>query len=200
CAAVCAGEPIGVFLSAEEQEQQSVEPNKLVPEPGRQRGHCVCHHGAGAPDAVSPIRAGHARFSVAGELPGSHGKIDSLLCVARFHSGRRRSAGQRAPRAIDTKTGGLAGISRLFLAARLRLHDWRAPGFLYSQIPVRRPGRSSLASLLSAQGLPRRKQKVRTKCCYLPRRFRRCVARPTTARITEIASSVTSESAVANRY
>ena len=58
CLHVRSGEPARVFLFAEEQEQQRIEPDQPLPQLGRQLRDRVRHHDARAAHAVSPERAG----------------------------------------------------------------------------------------------------------------------------------------------
>ena len=65
---VRSGEPARVLVSAEEQEQQRVEPDQPLPQLGRQLRYRVRHHDAGAADAVSSERAGKQLTSADGTV------------------------------------------------------------------------------------------------------------------------------------
>ncbi len=79
-----------------------------------------------------------ASFGIAAEpaLPGGFDKLVRAFCEAWFFCGRRIGPRARAIRPDLGSTGVVPGLSRLLLAAGLRLPDRSAFGFLHAQIQV----------------------------------------------------------------
>ena len=70
CVPVHSDQPAGLLEPAGEQEQQGVEPDESVPQSRWQRRHCVRHHAARTPIAISPDRTGHASHGYRPDAPG----------------------------------------------------------------------------------------------------------------------------------
>lgn len=112
------------------QEQQGLQSDQPVSQPGREFWHSIRHHAARAADSIPPRahrRARHRGQSVlssfaAGMFEISHGP--------RTFAGGRGTSCWRASGAAGPTAGGVSGLHGLFYGAGMDRPDWRAAVFL----------------------------------------------------------------------
>ena len=101
CALIRPGKSGGLLLLAQEQKQQSLEPHESLPQSRRQLRHRLCHHDAGAANAIPPIHPRRAHYERRLELPQHASFLHQLFRHTRLLARGCRSArpGQTRPTA-----------------------------------------------------------------------------------------------------